>query len=338
MDDKQKQQYNPDYVSAPGETLEETIVALSMNQSQLAERMGRPKKTVNEIIKGVTSITPDTALQLEKVLGVPASFWNNREKSYREYLARLSERRRLESDISWTRKFPIRAMTRYGWIKHYPDKAEQVNEMLSYFSVASKKQWEVVWKDVQCAFRRSKVYTSDIFALTAWLRRGELLAVDIDCADYDLQKFKEVLKQIRTLAMMTTGEYQKRLRELCSTCGVAVAFVPSLPKTRVSGATRWLSPRKALIQLSLRHKTDDHLWFSFFHEAAHIILHGKKDVFIEGMTADADKENEADVYASNMLIPRHDYNNFVKAGDFSEASIIDFAKSIELSPSIVVGR
>ena len=37
-------QYMPDYVSPPGETLLETIEAIGMSQADLAERIGRPKR------------------------------------------------------------------------------------------------------------------------------------------------------------------------------------------------------------------------------------------------------------------------------------------------------
>lgn len=88
-------QYNPDYVSPPGETLEEVLEERGMSQAELAERAGRPKETINEIINGKAAITPETALELEWVLGIPASFWNNREKHYREALARIEEQFKL---------------------------------------------------------------------------------------------------------------------------------------------------------------------------------------------------------------------------------------------------
>jgi HTH-type transcriptional regulator/antitoxin HigA len=84
-------QYNPDYVSPPGETLAEILEDREMSQAELADRMGRPKKTINEIIKGKAEITAETALELEKVLGTPAQFWNEREGRYRESLARKKE-------------------------------------------------------------------------------------------------------------------------------------------------------------------------------------------------------------------------------------------------------
>ena len=85
-------QYNPDYVSPPGDTLLDVLEERGMSQAELAERTGRPRKTINEIINGKTAITPDTALQLERVLSIPAQFWSQREQNYQDFLARQRER------------------------------------------------------------------------------------------------------------------------------------------------------------------------------------------------------------------------------------------------------
>ena len=97
MNKKEFDMFHPDYVVPPGVTLLEVIESLSMNQVELANRTGRPVKTINEIIKGKTAITPETALQLERVLGVSAGFWNNLERNYRETLARLRDEKQLHS-------------------------------------------------------------------------------------------------------------------------------------------------------------------------------------------------------------------------------------------------
>jgi addiction module HigA family antidote len=93
-------QYNPDYVSPPGETLLETLEVLRMSQAELAGRTGKALKTINEIVKGKAPITPETALQLERVLGVPARFWNNRERRYREFQAQVREREYLQTHVA----------------------------------------------------------------------------------------------------------------------------------------------------------------------------------------------------------------------------------------------
>ena len=87
MTREKKNQFRPDYAVLPGDTLKETIAALGMSQAVLAERTGTTEKMISEIIQGNAAITPETALQLEKVLSIPASFWNNLERNYRESIS-----------------------------------------------------------------------------------------------------------------------------------------------------------------------------------------------------------------------------------------------------------
>jgi addiction module HigA family antidote len=337
-------QYTPDYVSPPGETLEEILEEREMSQAELAERMGRPKKTISEIINGKAAITPETALQLERVLGIPASFWNNRERDYREALARQEEQARLSEEVAWLDQIPVGEMTKQKWIQFYQDKVEQLREVLNFFAVASPEQWKEFWGGgIHVNFRKSPAFQSDPGAVAAWLRRGEIEAAEIECAGYDANKFKETLQQVRALTVEPPEIFQPEMVRLCAAAGVAVVFVPELPKTRTCGATRWLTSHKALIQLSLRHKTDDHLWFAFFHEAGHILLHGKRDVFLEGkgvQSADEqDKEEEANKFAADILIPSDQLKRFLASGQRrSKAGIRQFASEIGIAPGIVVGR
>ena len=330
-------QFVPDYAIPPGETLLDTIEALGMSQAELSERTGRPKKTINEIIKGKAPITPDTALQLERVLGVSAAFWNNLEKNYRETLARLSEQERLKEQIAWLSELPVKALVKLGWIRSFKEKVHQLQEVLNYFGVASPECWREMWLGAQVAYRTSQAFESDPGAVSAWLRKGELVAREIACKPYDESTFRAALKAIRSITVKPPEEFQHEVVRLCADAGVAVAFVPELPKMRTSGATWWLSPTKAVILLSLRYKSDDHLWFSFFHEAGHILLHGKKDVFIEDNHS-SDKENEANRFASEFLIPTHRLSTFVASTRLSKEAVRAFAAELGIAPGIVVGR
>jgi addiction module HigA family antidote len=332
--------YAPDFISPRGETLAEILEERNMSQSELAQRMGRPRKTINEIIKGKAEITSDTALQIELVLGTPASFWMERERLYREYLARKNENQRLKGYLGWLKKIPYRQMTKLGWLKFYEDKIEQLRESLIFFAVVSPEQWEEIWgRNLSIDFRKSQAFESDQGAITAWLRQGEIEASKINCADYNELKFRDVLQQIRLLTVKSIKVFQPQMIDLCAAAGVALVFVPELPKTRVHGATRWLGSQKALIQLSVRYKTNDHFWVSFFHEAGHIVLHGKRILFLEGQDIqDKIKEKEADIFAANLLINSRDWQRFIANNCLSKKAINQFAKQQGIHPGIIVGR
>jgi addiction module HigA family antidote len=337
---KQTDTFDPDYAVPPGATLLETIEHLGLTQKELAQRMGRPLKTINEIIKGVTAITAETALQLEKVTGVPASFWNNAESNYRERLARLKEQKALKAQTDWLKHFSYTKLVNMRFVTHASTKEEKVTKLLHFFGVASPNQWKLTYTQLEGAAREAKKLKSDLGDLSVWLRAGEILAQRQVCAEYSAPKFREVLKKIRSLTRENPASIWPQVVQLCASAGVALVLVPELPKTHVYGFTRWLTPNKALVQLSLRYKTDDMLWFTLFHEAAHIILHGKKDVFIEFRGKSSEKEKEADAWAAEFLIPGRVWQGFLDSNPqpLTQTDIQKFAREQNVADGIVLGR
>lgn len=331
--------FDPDYAVPPGETLLETIDQVGLTQKELAQRMGRPIKTINEIVKGVAAITAETALQLEKVTGVPASFWNNAESNYRERLSRLKEREAIKQQIDWLRHFSYSKLVNMRFVPPATTKEEKVSKLLHYFGVASPSQWESTYRQLEGAAREADKLKSELGDLSVWLRAGEILAQRQECAVYSAFAFREALHQIRGLTRQNPAKAWPEVVELCASAGVALVLVPELSKTHVYGFTRWLTPNKALIQLSLRYKTDDMLWFTFFHEAAHILLHGKKDVFIEFRGKTNEKEKEADTWAADFLIPKSDWKAFLESvPQPSKDDVQHLAQEQKIAEGIVLGR
>lgn len=331
-------EYSPLIVSPPGETLREILDERGITQADLANRMGRPEKTVSEIINGKAAITLDTALQLGLVLGLPAGFWMAREQAYRESLARQRQVLQLESQIQWARRFPVASMVRLGYMPNVAGGAARVQALLEFFGVASPQQWAKLYGEPQVALRRSAAFKSSPTALTAWLRQGEILAQQIRCHSFSRDRFTAALKESRPLTREGPEVFVPALQQVCAGAGVAVVFVPELPKSRASGAARWMSPVKALIQLSLRYRTDDQLWFTFFHEAAHILHHGKQVVFLEGDGTEDAEDIEADRWAQDFLISPSDYKRIVAECAFGQTGLLATAEALGVSPGILVGR
>ena len=331
-------EYSPDLVSHPVATLQEVLEDRGITQADLAERMGRPKKTINELVMGKAAFTPETALQLERVLGVPASFWNNLETNYRAHLAAERDRTELEAHGQWLQSLPLTQMINLGWIKRFSERTTQVQELLQFFGVASKEQWTKVYAEPQAAFRRSAKFETDAKSLACWLRKGAIEAQRLSCAEYDRTRFRSALSDARRLSREPIGSAIPTLVQLFAQSGVALVLVPQLKKLPVSGATQWVSTSCALIQLSFRYKTDDHFWFTLFHEAGHILLHGKRLVFLEGDSHDGDEEHEANKFAADMLIPATAYRKLRVAKRFSKPNLEHFAQQIGIAPGIVVGR
>ena len=323
----------PDIAIPPGEILLDTINAMSISQAELARRTGRPVQAINEIIKGTKRIEPETAFQLERALGTPAHVWLNLQKNFEFNKARLNDRATMESQVRRLQEFPYPAMVKLGWVQRFRKPAEKVQELLKFFGVASFDAHE----KTQAAFRKSYLREANRGALDAWLRKGKLNAGKIQTHPYNHKELQESLYSLRRLTVRPVNEFRTDLVKTCASCGVAVVFVPELPRSYVSGATYWIAPDKAVIQLSLRFKTDDHFWFSLFHEIGHIIKHGKR-LFLDDWKRGDEYEEQANHFAANILIPQHPYNEFVRRQPFSRQRVISFARQMRIAPGIVVGR
>ena len=331
-------QYAPDYAVPPGWVLDERLEAQSISHAEFARRCGRSPKLISEIIAGKAPVEPGTALQFEKVLGVDASVWLGIESDYQLHRAREAEAADAAASAEWLKAFPVPELVRRGCFRRPVSDADAVSRLLAFFGVGSIEAWAAKYARANVAYRHSPSFKSDEVALATWLRLGELEADRQECVEYNASKFKHALRDIRDLTLMPIGEALKRARHLSNQAGVALVAIRPLPKTALSGAAWWFSPRKAVIQLSARHKSDDHLWFSFFHEAAHLLRHSKKYVFVDGTNGGgAELESEANDWAANALVARADWERFAASSPRSKADVCAFADEQGIAPGIVVG-
>ncbi len=334
-------QYRPDYAVPPGWVLEERLDAQGISHAEFARRCGRSAKLISEIISGKAPVEPETALQFEKVLGVDAGIWLGIEADYRLHQARLCEAQEAEKAAFWAKRFPIKELVGRGLMGKPVSDSDAVSKLLAFFGVASIEAWLTKYQRMRVAYRHSPSFESNQSALTTWLRLGELEAERQECPHYNAAQFRRALGEIRGLTQAPFTRALQMAQGLCNDAGVALAPIKPFPKTALSGAAWWLTPRKAVIELSARHKTDDQLWFSLFHEAAHILLHSKKDIFIDWAKPDekmADQENEANQWAAVFLISRSDWNRFAATSPRTVVAVRRFADEQGIAPGIVVGR
>ena len=332
-------QFQPDYAAPPGWILDEHLKTYGISQAEFARRCGRSPKLISEIIAGKAPLEAKTALQFEKVLGVDASIWLGIERDYRLHLIREAEAREAKASAAWARSFPVTELVTRGVIRKLSSAGETVMELLAFFGVASIGAWQGQYGTANVAYRHSPSFKSDESALAAWLRLAEIEAGPQTSVDYNRAAFKTALKGVRRLTCAEIPQALDEARQLCNDAGVALVLVKPLPKARLSGAAWWLSPRKPVIALSARHKSDDHLWFSLFHEAAHILLHSKRDVFVDGGKDGVDEiEAQANDWAARFLVRQSAWKRFDAAGAYRSMDIRRFAAEQGIAPGIVVGR
>lgn len=345
---EQSAPFAPDWVLPPGESISDLAEERGWTQGELAQRLGYSEKHVSQLITGKVPLSVDAAQRLERVLGSTMDFWLALEANYRKHSARLDAAERHASWVPWLDELPLKELMDCGAVaktqRTAKNKPGLVEACLRFFGVASPDEWRAHYGGMQMAFRRSRAEQSDVGAISAWLRLGEQQAEKLDGLKYDKARFENALRTIRGLTCEGPDVFEPHMRKLLHEAGVLLVLVPAIPRAHVSGVARWLSPTRPLIQLSLYGKTNDKFWFSFFHEAAHILLHAntkeeKKSIFLDDPNAahtDDPKEHEANLWAGNCLIPEEYAPQLQYLR--SKLDVTAFARDVGVHPGVVVGR
>jgi HTH-type transcriptional regulator/antitoxin HigA len=328
--------YEPEHALPPGATLQEVLDERGMTQSDLAVRTGLSTKHINQIVKGTAPVTAETAILLERTTGVSAAVWAGLESAYQVDRSRAKEAQRLTLDIDWLKTLPIAELVKKKWINKTDSPVDTLREVCNFFGVADKASWDALWQK-PTAFRRSRVFVSDPGAVAAWIRIGEIKAAHLPCRPFDKAGLREALDELRALTrVQDPAIWRPQLEAVCGNAGVAVVFEPEIAGARVAGAARWLQAEKAVVQLSLRHRWSDIFWFTFFHEIGHLLIHSKKEVFINDEGPHSGAESEADAFAAQLLIPRR---HEARLGNLqTDADVQAFANELGIGADIVVGR
>ena len=334
----------------PGVMITEYLEFNEWNQRELARRSGLSPKTISEICSGKARISATTALALETVLRRPAHFWLNLQSKYDEVLAREGAASELVGWQQWANKFPIAEMKRFRYLPPVSDEAHStVASVLQFFGVSSPNSWQSVWNSYNIAYRQTRKFTTSEEACSAWLRKVELDAAEISTAPYGEDLLLSTIPELRKQTREGPDVFMREVKRLCAVAGVAVAWVPELPLTGISGCSRWITDSKAAVGLTIRYKTDDQMWFTLFHELGHILLHKKRHLMILDNAArdlrdkDVDPEmqqmeEEANRFAADTLIPPNALSGFIRRETFTIPSILAFANELEIGPGVVVGR
>jgi plasmid maintenance system antidote protein VapI len=335
MDMNDVTNFLPEWVSPPGVTICDMLEERGQSIAEFASAMGDTVDQVYDLLLGSMQITNDIANVLAKVLGVSAAFWLSRESQFRQGLMRLAK------SEEWLAELPANDLIKFRWIRDASSKADKIAACLEFFGVPTVTEWHTHYEGQArlTAFRTSDTFDSDEGAVLAWLRKGELDGANIHCSEWNPEKFRLALPRIRSLTReRECSIFIPKLQELCAECGVAVVIARAPSGCRASGATRFLSNDKALLMLSFRYLSDDHFWFTFFHEAGHLLLHDHKTLFLEGGNLCSGKEEqEANEFSSSQLVNPEQQAAMQKLPVEGRA-VMRFARDIGVSPGIIVGQ
>ena len=316
----------------PGATIKEQLNDRGMSQKEFAARMDMSEKHISKLINGEVQLTPEVAVRLELVLGVPAKFWNNLEAIYREKLIKAEAENAVDKDEEIAKKLPYNEMAKYEWVPETRVLKEKVLNLRKFFEVVELSLLENI-QITRIACRRLAITEKSDLALLAWAQEARIEARDIETALINVKGLVNIIPKIRLMTVMKAKEFCPKLKSMLAECGIALVFLPHLQGSFLQGAS-FMDGKKIVVGLTARGKDADKFWFSLFHELAHIVLGhiGQMNGTSE------DDEKAANSWSGDTLIPGNDFSEFVDRKSFSASSIRAFAEKQGIAPGIVVGR
>ena len=330
----------PVEVFPPGYFIREELEERGWTQGDLASIMGRPVETVNRIVTGKLTITPETARGLAAAFGTSAELLLNLEASYQ-----LSQVRQDNNTVARRARLfsiaPVKAMVKRGWIEPSNNIDVMEQQLKRFFKLSSVDEEP----RIAAAARKATTYGETTPPVRAWYFRVKQLASVLDAKPYSKKKLEAALGELRALA--THPQEARHVPRVLADVGVRFVVTEHLPKTKIDGAALWLDRNRPVIAISLRYDRIDWFWHTLAHELSHVLRHDAlsldEDMTSETYEAIASKpehERLADEFASSFLVARDELDDFVQRVRplYSKKKIQGFAQRIGVHLGIVVGQ
>lgn len=334
--------FEPDWATPPGASIARLLYSKELPAEELAEELGLDGAGFELLIAGERRITEDTATTLSEYLGSTADFWLRRDQIYASELERLRAAHSSNHD-EWIQSLPTRQMSQFGWISKNLRSKKLETELLKFFGCDSISEWRAVYTSGLDAvsFRTSSSFNADDLATLAWKRAGEIQVSQIELSKFNRSDFNHLLPDLKRLGFIRDPrELVSKIRSRLAQVGVALSTARAPTGCRASGAT-WISEQgNPIIHMSFRHLSDDHFWFTFYHEAAHISLnHGEHVAYDTKRAAKLvdHAEREADSLASTLLVPM-EVSDWIKSRIPNRKNVISAARKAKVTPGVVVGQ
>lgn len=340
--------FDPDYAVAPGSTLDELIEERGMSQTELADRTGLARKTINEIIKGKAPLTPETAQKFELVLQTPAQFWNERERLFRQRLAAREQESELKKHLGWEKNFPYSELAARKAVPATGNALHKIWNLCRFFGISQPESIDKIFASLTISgtmFRRQSIAKPKPYLAWTWVRLAEVKAMDIATGNFDTGQFEKCVRAVpgRSASVhdgQSLNTFIDATIESFRMSGVALVLVPEFAGAAINGAAFWRGNRP-IIAVTLRGKRLDGLVFTLLHEAAHVLHHGKKvavvDAGTDGKTGEGQKiEREADNAAAEWCIAKEFDSKIMGLQNVTELN--DLSAKIKVHPELIIGR
>jgi HTH-type transcriptional regulator/antitoxin HigA len=329
--------WTPDWATHPGDHLEEYLDVRGLRQAEFARLAGITPKLVSEIINRKNPVTPETAIAFEKVLGLKAHIWTGLQSNWDLSQARRKASHPSVERTSWLNLFPISELKKREILPDTNDKGAILEELLALFGIGKPEAYPAKLKALAVHHRQATKKNISQHHVYTWLMLGERRARCMNLPAFDEQKFLSAVHRFRSLTCEPPSVFEPVLKSMCAEAGLALILEPPISKTCIFGSARWVDGVYPVIQMSLRMKSNDHFWWTLFHECAHIVLHQGKNFADDHKGKGDGIETEADKWAETILYGEGGVQKIVESRPRSAAAVRKWADRLELHPGLIVG-
>lgn len=333
------------YAVAPGEYLEEWIEDQGLSQQHVAVLLGCSRKQVNEIVNGRAPITNDTAIRLERVVGIPADSWLRYEAAYRADLARIADQENLAARVDEIDANAVAYLRSLGATKATRrTPGALVSDFLAFHRCGTWDAYVHLHEtastgDYALAALKESGAKIDPTALTTWLRAAELTEPFERGRNfvYEADQLRESLSQLRSRAATPDSTMLQDMANMLADVGVVLMVVDPPKKFPVLGMTRWIDKRVPVIQQTGRWGKDGFVIWTLFHELGHVLNDPRGEMHLEYSTANkrnSAAEKTANKFAMDLLFGEEGIEQF--SGLKSDRDIAFKAGQIGIAPGVAV--
>ena len=333
------------YAVAPGEYLEEWIDEQGLSQQRVADLLGSSRKQVNEIVNGRAPVTYDTAIRLERVVGIPAESWLRYEAAYRADLARIADQENLAAhadEIDPNAVAYLRSLGATKATRRTP--GVLVSDFLAFHRCGTWEAYVHLYEtastgDYALAALKESGAMIDATVLTTWLRAAEL-AEPFERGrgyTYDPNRLSDALPRLRSRAAAPDAMMLRDIANMLADVGVVFMVVEPPKMFPLLGMTRWIDKRVPVIQQTGRWGKDGFVIWTLFHELGHVLNDPRGEMHLEYSTEkkrNSAAEKSANAFAMDVLFGESGIDPF--DGLTRERDIADVARRLGIAPGVAV--
>lgn len=339
--------FQPNWVYHPSQTILEFLNIKEIDSCCLEDSF--TQKLNNQEL----SIDSDMATYLVGLLGGSEDFWLNIQFNYEKNLRRF-QNSDVDDNFS-TYQNLIKEMKKNFWLPSTEYKYLDQLNLKSFFGVSDFSpidEESIYTNSLGTRYKKIGRYEFSTLNLAAFMRKAKLeVKLKNIKSDFNKSLFLEKLQEIKVLSKRKgLRNFEQELSEICAECGVAIVFLHALEKCPIRGVSKFVD-NKGMIVITDKYNKDHIFWQTFFHEAAHLILHQDEMTHYDfGESNDYEEdskcEQEADDFmVSQLLYPfsyeevKHkiDFKLVYKSKRLSWKNLCTVANESNISTSLLVG-